>query len=209
MDWPLQPEWEGEDVFVLGGGPSVRHFPLERLKVRRVIGCNDAYLFGRSVVDVVVFGDPKWYHHHKGKPDFINFSGPKITNSPKLEGCVGITWAPRQDRGFAYDAIGWNGNTGSAAINVALLLGALRIFLVGFDMQVDKDGNSNWHPNLLDKPTEEHYNRYKQGIGSTACQIAAYWPGVEVWNLNPESTMDTFPKTTWEKVFGKEALCLK
>jgi len=206
MRWPLKPEWIGQDAFVIGGGPSVHSFPIHLLEDKKVIGCNDAYLFGPSIVDVLIFGDKKWYEHHKPSPEFQAFSNPILTNDPHLEGINGkVLWCPRRDAGFHPDAIGWNGNTGSAAINIALILGAHRIFLIGFDMKLDEKGNSNYHPNLLDTPTDEaHYARYMAGIASTASMIRATWPGVRVYNLNPYSEMTTFPRIPHQAILREE-----
>jgi hypothetical protein len=199
MEWPLQPVWQDEDVFVLGGGPSVGAFPMSRLEGRKVVGCNDAYRFGESVVDVLVFGDIKWYRYHQTIPEFQAFKNPIITNHKKLKDEDGIIWGPREEHGFHRHAIGWNGNTGSAAINVALLLGAGRIFLLGFEMAKGHAGKSNWHPNPLDNPGETHYTRYKDEMSKTVHMIVDKWPGVKVINLNPNSTMDVFPKMSWEE----------
>ena len=203
MSWPLKPVWQGEDVYVLGGGPSVRSFPLSRLtRPVKVVGCNDAYLFGEDVVDVLTFGDLKWYNHHKQKPAFFAFQNPKITNHPRLKDEQGIIWAPREQHGFHLSALGWNGNTGSMAINIALLLGAARVLLVGFDMALGPDGKGHWHKHELDSPQEHHYTRYKEEIERTASDISKKWPGVTIINLNPLSTMSTFPKMAWEEAVG-------
>jgi len=207
MKWPLQPIWQGKDVFILGGGPSVKTFPVERrLKRQRVVGCNDAYLFGDGIVDVLVFGDRTWYDHHKDKPKFQSFRNPKITNHKDLEGDPAVIWAPREQEGFHRHALGWNGNTGSSAINVALLLGAGRVLLVGFDMALGEGGKSNWHHNPLNTPENKHYARYMDAISRTMSMILDKWPGVEIINLNPNSAMDLFPRKSWEDVFqGKES----
>ena len=204
MEWPLQPIWQGEDVFVLGGGPSVNAFPMSRLERPKVVGCNNAYLFGESIVDVLVFGDTKWYDHHKEKLAFKSFSNPKITNHKKLKNEPGLIWAPREQHGFHRHALGWNGNTGSAAINVALLLGAGRVLLVGFDMRLNAEGESNWHPNPLDSPGPVHYTRYMNSMGESLPMIVDKWPGVEIINLNLHSAMGLFPRRSWEEVFGGE-----
>jgi len=200
MIWPLQEIYKGKDVFILGSGPSVKRFSLHRLKEQIVIGCNNAYLFGTDIVDVLIFGDVDWWNFHKDKPALRGFQNPIITNNEKLRNEPGITWAPRQAEGFHKYAIGWNGNTGSAAINLALLLGAARIFLIGFDMQLT-DGRSNWHRNDIDDVTPGHYERYLGCMKQSLSQLYKNWPQVEITNLNPNSAMDLFPKATWEEAF--------
>lgn len=204
MNWPPEQIWQGEDVFILGGGPSVSHFPLTRLIDPKVIGCNNAYLFGESIVDVLVFGDKPWWDYHEGRPVFRSFTNPIFSNAPKLEDESRIIWTPRETHGFHKHALGWNGNTGSSAINLALIMGASRVFLVGFDMKSSEEGESNWHENTLDAPTDVHYNRYQAEIKDSMSMLHANWPGVDVINLNPDSAMEIFPRCSWEEIFGKE-----
>lgn len=203
MNLLFQPIWQGEDVFVLGGGPSVRAFPLSRLKGRKVIGCNDAYLLGEDIVNVLIFGDETWYRLHCKKHAFEAFGGTKITLSQSLEGERGLVLAPKRESGFHRTALGWNGNTGMAAINLALVYGAKRVFLIGFDMCVSDKGRSNWHKNGLDKPTSEHYKRYMSNAPQCAGDAQAKWPEVSIINLNPSSKLEAWPRMNWDSIFDK------
>jgi len=202
MIWPPSKIWQdAKDVFVVGGGSSVRTFPISFLENHKVIGCNDAYQFGTSIIDILVFGDSKWYFYHKDRLDFRGFSNPKITNNEKLKNEQGIIFAPRSQSGFCVDSLGWNGNTGSSAINLALILGAKRIFLLGFDMSLDEAGRSNWHLNYLDKPGTQHYKRYIDSMKESINQIEINFPGSEIYNLNPLSSMELFPKRRLEEFY--------
>ena len=199
----LQSIWGGQTVCVLGGGPSVQAFDIDLLKPIKTIGCNDAYKFGPEVVDILLFGDEKWYRYHqRGLGLFTNLI---VTNCEKLSGEEHVLRLPRKSSGFHVDALGWNGNTGASAINLALLMGARTIVLVGFDMCLDSGGNSNWHPNPLDTVKPEHYKRYKLGITGCLPDWVAHWPGTEIINLNPDSKLNCFPKMTWQKFFKKGA----
>ncbi len=209
MQWPFKQIWKGEDVFILGGGPSVKHFPVRLLKKSKVIGCNHAYLFGMSVVDVLIFGDKIFYEAHKDRPEFLAFRNPKVTNCGKLENndTGSIIIAPRTDSGFHRQSLGWNGNTGSAAINLALILGAARIYLIGFDMALSSAGIQNWHKEVHAEATEQHYERYIRAIQETVASIRIKWPGVEIINLNPHSKMDLFLKKSWDQVQKENKEC--
>jgi len=204
MQWPPEQIWEGEDVFILGGGPSVKRFPITRLKDKHVIGCNDAYLFGEDIVDILIFGDKKWWDYHHDQVAFRAFRNPVFTNHRKMRDVLGVIHAPREESGFHRCALGWNGNTGASAINLALVLGASRVFLIGFDMTSSDTGETNWHSNPLDKITEIHYERYKRQMAMSISTIYANWPEVEVINLNVDSAMDLFPKVSWDQVFSSE-----
>lgn len=204
----LKNYWKDQDVFVLGGGPSLENVDLDPLQDYRVIGCNDAYRYGNSIVDLLFFGDIKWWDYHKSQIG-LDFDGLIATNVPegeyqKVVEVDGVLTLPRTTQGFHRHSIGWNGNTGAAAINLALVMGARRIYLLGFDMQLDEKGRSNWHRNPLDNPTEETYERYMHAISVHLHQIPEKWPGVEIVNLNPQSLLECFPKSTMEEVLARE-----
>ena len=62
--WTPEPFWEGQDVFIYGGGTSLKSFDPSILIDENVIGCNDAYTLGSEICDICVFGDFKWYNKH-------------------------------------------------------------------------------------------------------------------------------------------------
>ena len=69
--------WEGQTVFILGGGPSLNDVDLNLIKDRRVIGVNNAYGYpvieeGKTVryevrdwVDLCWFSDSGWFNNHR------------------------------------------------------------------------------------------------------------------------------------------------
>ena len=183
----------------MGGGTSFRRFPTFVLKNKNVIGCNTAYTLGEDVVDLVFFGDEKWWNYHRA--NLQQFKNPIITNHPNLKDVSGVTWCPRSKDGFHRHSIGWNGNTGAAAINLALLLGAQRILLLGYDMELDPDGGSNWYPTTYTPATAEHYQLYSQSLEKHVCDIEQKWPNVSILNLNPQSKLEVFEKCYWNDIF--------
>ena len=92
------------------------------------------------------------------------------------------------------EKICWNHNSGAAAINVAAHAGAKRIILLGFDMQLSKDGKANWHPNVLDKPDPDIYPKFLEGFKAVAKDLGLKYPGVGVVNITDDSKLDEFPK---------------
>jgi len=187
-------------VFIIGGGPSLENVGLTGLQNRFVIGCNDAYVFGEGIVDVCHFGDHKWFTRHR--PTLYGYGGFLTTSVHALMEEEDLIHVARENHGWHKDKLGWNGNTGCEAINLALLLGAQRIYLLGFDMKLGPEGESNWHVNVLDNPTEEvHYARYKDSFQTCVLDWKAKWPEVEIVNLNPDSALECFPKVPWGAVF--------
>lgn len=170
MIWTVPPIWEGGDVWILGGGPSVpKQFGIpdevvhdvihgilppsayspymEPLHKCHVIGINVAFLIG-DWIDMVFFGDSKFFHQYKEK--LARFPGMRVTCNPGLKGIPWVKWLARDIRhsfgiGSTPDMVSWNSNSGAAAISVAAHAGAKRIILLGFDMKQGVDKSKHWH----------------------------------------------------------------
>ena len=97
--------------------------------------------------------------------------------------------------------VSWNGNTGAAAINLALHTGVARIMLLGFDMNIDGSAMQHWH-NLYGKgPVNDDRRKKKLPFGRHMLgfpKIAedAKKIGVEIINVSANSAIDCFPKMT-------------
>ena len=166
--WQIPKMWSGERCWIIGGGVSFptqfgvpddvidrvasgglspyAYIPwLKPLQNEHVIGTNIAYLLGESIVDILLFSDPPFFRTNHGGIDA--FSGLKVTCArlgdsewPEHQNDILVL---RKDlkqgiesrRG---DRIRWNGHTGGAAINLAVLLGVKEIYLLGFDMKSDE-----------------------------------------------------------------------
>lgn len=176
MKWTVPPIWEGGDVWILGGGPSVtKQFGIPDdvvEKVRKgelppstyspymkdihdchVIGINVAYLIG-DWIDMVFFGDANFYV--KNKVSLAKWPGLKVSCSPSAEPIPWIKYLvrdPSHPHGISKrkNAVSWNANSGASAISLAVHLGAKRIILLGFDMCLDSSGKKHWH-NLYKAP---------------------------------------------------------
>jgi len=200
MRWEPKQWWPGEDIIIIGGGPSLEGFDWERLIPYRTIGCNDAYQLGPEVCDVCVFGDQKWFNAHKA--DLINFPNPVFTNQPFLH-TSSPDWLrtmSRRPSGLYRQELGWGGNTGCIAINLALILGAKRVLLLGFDLKRGLKGQSNWHPHNVGVPNEASWKRFKIGFQQIACDLPKVFPGCSIFNLGPDSGLDVFPKMELDDV---------
>jgi hypothetical protein len=170
MNWSVPPIWEGGDVWILGGGPSVTeqfgipdkivqdvisgalpptvYSPyMAPIHNQHVIGINVAYLIG-DWIDAMFFGDNKFFQMHKER--LAVWPGLKISCLPST---VKVPWVkclgrdPSRPYGISNNPsmVSWNVNSGSAAISVAANAGAARIILVGFDMSRDSKGKQHWH----------------------------------------------------------------
>ncbi len=79
--------------------------------------------------------------------------------------------------------IGDAGNGGFQALNLAIIWGAKRLLLVGYDMTLAN--GEHWHgrhPDGLNNPREHTVRRWLSARWSTP-------PGVEIVNCNPASAL--------------------
>jgi hypothetical protein len=203
--WKPDPTaWQGQEAFVFGGGTSLDTFNPSVLADELVVGCNDAFLHGPVICDICVFGDYKWYNlHAKELRQYVNQGGIAVSNEPKVntlrDNNAWLRKMQRQPQGVSMTALGWNCNTGAGALNLALILGAARVFLLGFDMQLSSDGKrSNWHENTLDKPRQTVYDRMMDNFKVVSKQLPKVFPGREVINVNDYTRLDVFPIVSFD-----------
>src|SRR3990172_1959860 len=113
--WIPEPIWQGQDAFIIGGGPSLRDFNWELLREENTIGCNNAFRLGLEICKVCVFVDRKFLFDGKGPrmgvyEELAKFPGPVVTNCTQLIGCTEpwIKIMRRETRGLHRDALGFN-----------------------------------------------------------------------------------------------------
>jgi len=201
--------WQGETVFIIGGGPSLRGFDWAPLRHRAVIGCNDAYTLGEWV-DVVYFGDAVWYQGycqfrgHRGA--LQNFPGLLVSCATEEFADLGtrVKWLRRESAPGSLSSdswkVNWYSSTGASAIHLAMIFGATQIVLLGFDMKSGKSGESNWHVNLKDpKFTEGKFKKFQGGFDRLEAHLDEI-VGVQVLNAGPDSALDNFPHVNLESV---------
>lgn len=83
-------------------------------------------------------------------------------------------------------------NSGFQALNLAILAGASRVLLLGYDMQAT-GGKSHWfgdHPGSLNRTSP--YAVFRKAFEDAADQIARL--GVEVINCSRETSLMCFPR---------------
>lgn len=195
MRWIPQPIWKGQDACIIGGGSSLQDFPFERLKGRNVIGCNDAFRLGKDIVSYVIFGDTNFFHRNKF--DLEKHKGPVVTCATALLD-LKLDWLlamPRVRDGLhSGPVLGWNYSTGAAAVNLAISLGAIRIFLLGFDMGRRQDGRTHWHAHGAKAIQDESYRRFLKGFSFIQRDLAKY-PEVKIFNVTDGSSkLQFFPR---------------
>jgi hypothetical protein len=125
-----------------------------------------------------------------------NYPGYKIwTSNTKKNNSDGIQYfnRPPQDvwSGNLRDGIGSGCNSGFGALNLAVLLGASPIYLLGYDMKGGDDGKQSWfhdgHPSVQDNKV---YKRFLDQFSGNLQNIKS--SNARIVNLNPSSNLKCF-----------------
>lgn len=198
-----KPIWEGQEVFIIGGGPSLCDFDWSLLINENTIGCNNAFRFGPDVCDVCLFVD-RHFILEKDEPregffdELAKFPNLVITNDTQaphhkiLRRLPWLYWMKRGQRGMFFDSLGYNFGCGATAVNLALILGAKIVYLLGYDMHLDSQGRPNYHSYVIDKPRKEVYVRMLASFGYVYKDLHK-WPGSQVFNVNGNTDLKLFP----------------
>lgn len=204
----MEDQWKGQEVWILGGGNSLPiqlgvpqhiigkkqpkdYIPyMEQLKDKNVIGVNAAYVLGKDIVDVCFFGDDKFWDNHK--QNLIASKIPLVSIARQFEKSSEVTYIQRDRKkklGISVDGtLCWNANSGAAAINLAVLMGASRICLLGFDMH--DNGGSHWH-NYYPANTSKPYTKHLSGFPAIAEDLKQL--GIDIINYSPDTAIKDIP----------------
>lgn len=136
-------------------------------------------------------GDFAWWERAGGLPEY---GGIKLCADAKVER---FGWNVRAVNLVKIDEIqhergtvGWAGNSGFMAFNLALQMAPSRIVLVGFDMTIDY--GLHWHGRHrgLNNPSERLTRRWRDSLERAAPVAAAL--GIDVINISPISALTCF-----------------
>lgn len=190
--WPPVPRlWAGETAFIFGSGPSLSAEQVDAVKGQaRVIAVNNSYQLA-PWADLLYACDYRWWAHYRPE-----FAGLKVSQDARAEEFGALRVPSVDEPGLSLDPlrIHQGGNGGYQAINLAVLLGAKRIALLGFDMQ-----GGHWHgrhPKGLNNPEQGNFARWIQAFDGMAPDLGK--AGVEVINCTPGSALRCFPMVTLE-----------
>ena len=161
--------WRGQRCFVIGGGPSLRGFDWGLLKGELTIGVNR--VIERMTPTILYAMDTrfiKWLlggrYGAEARDKFVNSDCLRVClrNNPNFAfppyvhqiPCVGgPAWSKSLKNG-----LGGGSNSGYGALNMASLLGASPIYLLGYDMKGDGGGKqAHWHDGHPETQPEKIY----------------------------------------------------
>lgn len=150
----------------------------------KVYVVNDAYKLA-PWADVLYACDWEWWKYHQPE-----FAGEKWTANEAAAGKFGLnhiklsrdTWSNKQGE------IGGGGNSGYQCLNLAILQGAERVILLGYDMHAkEKRHYFGDHPQALLRGS--NYNEWVRKFTAAAPMMQA-----EVINCTKGSALECFPK---------------
>ena len=218
--------WEGETVALFGGGPSLTREQIAEVEGRaKAIAINHAYLWA-PWAEAHYAADSHWHRWHTegiGKPligmkaaevkvCWGAFGGEKcsIQNSganiedPAVHILRNKTF-PDHSIGLSLDpeALVTGRNSGFQALNLAILAGAARVILLGFDAQPDRDGKSHFFGEHPKATSSQAYPEYMRAFSAAERPIKA--AGVEVLNCSPGSAINSFPKVALGDALARRA----
>lgn len=212
--------WNGTDVFIIGGGASlIQQFNipvdlckkvrtgqsrsivyseyLKSLHNKNVIGVNVAYALG-DWVDICFFGDAGF--HWISKEHLKEYKGILVSCHEKFKNSDSVIYYERDKKRYGISRnesqVCWNDNSGGAAVNLAVHMGAKRIILVGFDMAVDSEGNEHWHNEykLTNKGNHNSpnrivdYSKFKRAFEAITSDLKEL--GISIYSLGDKTALN-------------------
>lgn len=142
-------------------------------------------------------GDYGWFEAY---PElWRDFAGEMFSRNPDAAAKCGATLVPfERTRGLGREGVATAGNSGHQAVNLAVLMGANPVFLLGFDMQPDGKRHhfhGNHERNALTNPNAQLYRQWRTNLLQLHDEALA--EGVEVINCTRRTALD-LPRETLE-----------
>lgn len=206
--WPVPPAWAGQTAYIVGGGPSVADLDLAVLRGRRTIAINSS-CFKVPFADYLIFADPEWWDGNKDMLSDWSDRVVAVSSKARDHGPIALKrlrrTAPDNGLPAARDSVPLDRTTTTAAIGMAVHLGARRIVLIGIDQCRAPDGRCHHHAphrHLKNKPGNGSWDAQMPQLRALAAPLAA--AGVEVLNCSPTSRIDWWPKVTLAEAIDGE-----
>ena len=179
--------YAGRAVVVIASGPSLTEDDCEAVRKSGLPAFVVNTTFRRCPwADVLVAHDSKWWQTYGAEVE-SSFKGRRFRcgNAPRMVGESGGSWL-LQFRSF--------GNSGAAAISLAVLSGARRVVLLGVDCQ-RTGGATHWHGDhpapLSNAVSIDRWPRKFEKVAQYA-----RGNGCEVVNASRSTALQCFPRVT-------------
>lgn len=209
-------DWLSRRCFIIGGGDSLRGFNYNSLENELTIGVNRAFEVLDSTVNYSMDANfHTWLHNYKPGTEetsrriqrWQQFRGIRVfLEHPGVDFGANTFLVKRMsERSISLSlkrGIYGGTNSGFGALMLAIALGCKEIYLLGFDMKVAGE-RTHWHdgyPGQTKERTGKVLNNFTKVFEEFAPHIQRL--GINVYNLNPDSALDCFPKLHPSDVLG-------
>lgn len=197
--WPVEKLWQGETVFLLGGGPSLRDFDCSRLRGRRVMAINQSCDLA-PWADALFFTDHSWFLDNRDAvmawPGLV-FTVSRAAKREAPERLLRPPFVTAPDFAVPPGSARLGRSSGHSGIGLLQALGVARIVLLGFDMRL-ADGRSHHH----DRYRHDDEALYREDMlpAFAGWREAAERVGLEILNATPGSALLEFEPADIDEV---------
>jgi hypothetical protein len=182
-----------EIMYVVAGGPSLHNYDWRRLADKRVIAVNRAYETVPGA-EAVYFSDRRFFDWHK--TTLLGHAGRLITGAKMDHPAVErYTLTGHKGLDLTPGCLRSGNNSGYAAINLAVHLGAKIIILLGFDMCFDGQ-RTHWHSGYVVANRQKQFSKMLPFFDTLKPALDKI--GVTVINACSTSQIEAFVKIPLE-----------
>lgn len=137
----------------IANGPSLTKDDVEFLRGKpvKIYAVKEAHLLA-PWADVLYAADGDWWDVNKGVPDFRGGRWTVNPDAAKRYGLNCIDYKPNEAWSNSPAWIATGGNSGFQALNLAVLQGAVRVILLGYDMGHDSGTPKHWWTGQVERP---------------------------------------------------------
>jgi hypothetical protein len=185
-------DWTGRTAVVMASGQSMASTVPTQNPEHRYIVTNTTFRLA-PWADVVYGCDFLWWKTHAVEVKMTMRADKMWTQDKASAERYGVNLVRNEALpGSSLTGLRVNGNSGAGAINLAVLFGARKIILLGFDMREGPSGEKHWH---ADHPSpcvqKQLFGEWLFKYEAVAKDLKAL--GVEVINATPGSALKCFP----------------
>jgi len=202
--------WKDRRCFIIAGGPSLIDFDFSTIKDELVIGVNKSFIkfpatinYGMDMgfYDKITNSNSTDVRLVQLHQQWLAYRGVKVflmRPNFKLDPSVYVVNNIKEKTlSFDFDkGIYGANNSGWGALALAIVLGATKIGLLGYDMKVDNVAKrTHWHKGYINQrfdSMQSKLDKFKKPFEELAPVIVD--AGIKVVNLNKNSGLDCFPK---------------
>lgn len=212
----LEPgKWSAKDCVVVGGGPSLKTFDWNLLvRHPRVIVVNRAWRdcpmaalwFSEDIRVIELWHEDSAWKAFQGTKIFHALDPAYADRAEKLDSSLWIIERKRRDKFWAStfdEGLSYSSNSMIGALNIASILQASPIYILGLDCNAIGKREVNYHDEYeragFDRTGDHQYESFKSDFEHWA---ALHLKNVSVINLNPASAVECWPKRDWRAVLA-------